>query len=130
MKRMDRTMSSMTRGSGQDERGSALIIAVLVSVILSLLGISYMLMAQTENTIAENERNAAMALYVAQAGARLAINWVNDPSTTGYLVPTSAQVHRTLRPVDQDNDPNTPPVLAPSGTCTKPPYKHATCTPS
>ena len=130
MKRTDSTVSIVTRKSGQDERGSALIIAVLVSVILSLLGISYMLMAQTENTIAENERNAAMALYVAQAGARLAINWFNDPSTTGYLVPTSAQVDRTLRLVDQDNDPNTARVLAVSGTCTKPLYKDATCTTS
>ncbi len=130
MKRSATTMSIMIRESGRDERGSALIIAVLVSVILSLLGISYMLMAQTENTIAENERNAAMALYVAQAGARLAVNWFNDPSSTGYLVPTSGQVDRTLRLVDQDNDPNTARVLAVSGTCAKPLYKDSTCTTS
>jgi len=34
---------------------------------MSLLGISYMLMGQTENTIAENEENAAIALYVHEA---------------------------------------------------------------
>lgn len=130
MKRSVTTMSIMTRESGRDERGSALIIAVLVSVILSLLGISYMLMAQTENTIAENERNAAMALYVAQAGARLAVNWFNDPSSTGYLVPTSGQVDKTLRLIDQDNDPNTARVLAVSGDCTRPLYKDPGGTPA
>src|SRR5258706_15112525 len=85
------------------EQGSALIIATLVTVILALLGISYLMMAQTESTIAENERNSATALYVAQAGARLAINWFNDPTATGYLVPTTAPVDRTKRVFDHDN---------------------------
>src|SRR5438128_6520483 len=112
------------------EQGSALITSVLTTVILSLLGISYMLMAQTENTIAENERNAATALYVAEAGARLAVNWFNDPSSTGYLVPATGQVDRTLRLLDTDNNPATPRILAASGDCTKPVYKDASCTPS
>ena len=38
------------------ERGSAMVIAMLVSVILTLLGVSYLLMAETENRISENER--------------------------------------------------------------------------
>lgn len=113
----------------RSERGSALIISILITVILSLLGISYLMMAQTESTIAENERNAAMALYVAEAGARLAVNWFNDPSTTtGYLVPTTAQVSRTLRLLDTDNDPSTARLLAASGDATKPLYKDAAVT--
>ena len=52
----------------KQEEGSALILAALVTVILSLLGLSYTMMAQTENTIAENERNSAVALYAAGNG--------------------------------------------------------------
>jgi hypothetical protein len=112
------------------EQGSALILAVLISVVLSLLGISYLLMAQTENTIAENERNSMLALFAAESGTRLAINWFNDPSAAGYLVPTSGQVTRTDRLVDDDNNPATPLVLASAGTAAKPLYKDATFTAS
>ena len=65
------------------ERGSALVLATLITVIMSLLGISYLMMAQTESTIAENERNAAMALYVAEAGTRLTVAWLNDQLNKG-----------------------------------------------
>ncbi len=126
---MKSTLIHRTRG----EQGSALIIAMLVAVILSLLGISYLLMAKTESTIAENERNSAMALYVAEAGARMTINWFNDPdTTTGFLVPTSANVDRSVRLVDADNDPNTPRVLGALGnadtTTTAPIYKDSNFT--
>ena len=92
---------------GRKEEGSALIIAALVAVILSLLGLSYLMMAQTENTIAENERNAAAALYVAEAGARLVVGWFNDPSSTGFLVPAVGAVDRTKRIFDNDNNTGT-----------------------
>jgi Tfp pilus assembly protein PilX len=121
-------------GAGGDprrgERGSALVIATLVSVILSLLGISYMMMAQTENTIAENERNAMLALYVAEAGGRLAVNWFNDPSSTGYLVPTSGQVDRTRRIFDHDNNTGTARVQGSAGNAAQPIYKDANFTSS
>jgi Tfp pilus assembly protein PilX len=116
--------------SRRDEEGSALIIAVLVTVILALLGLSYLMMAQTESTIAENERNAATALYVAEAGARLAVNWFNDPSSTGYLVPTTGQIDRTQRVLDHDNNTATARVQAVAADATKPLYKDATVTPS
>jgi hypothetical protein len=127
---LERMQPDSRRDPRRRERGSALVIATLVSVILSLLGISYMMMAQTENTIAENERNAMLALYVAEAGARLAVGWFNDPSSTGYLAPTSAQVDRTKRVFDHDNDPSTARVLAVSGDATRPLYKDATFTTS
>jgi Tfp pilus assembly protein PilX len=114
----------------RDEEGSALIIAVLVTVILALLGLSYLMMAQTESTIAENERNSATALYVAEAGARLTVNWFNDPSSTGYLVPTTGQIDRTQRVFDHDNNTGTARVLAVAADATKPIYKDATVTPS
>src|SRR2546428_11308597 len=110
------------------EQGSALIIATLVTVILALLGLSYLMMAQTESTIAENERNAATAMYVAEAGTRLVVNWFNDPTATGYLVPTTGNVDRTLRVFDHDNNPGTARVQAEAGACTPPPSNDAACT--
>src|SRR6185503_3454934 len=130
---MDRTLTMHRTliDARKDEKGSALNIAVLVTVILALLGLSYLMMAQTESTIAENERNAATALYVAEAGARLAINWFNDPTTaTGYLVPTTGQIDRTQRVLDHDNNTATARVQAVAADATKPLYKDATVTPS
>lgn len=114
----------------RDEEGSALIIATLVTVILALLGLSYLMMAQTESTIAENERNAAMSLYVAEAGARLAVNWFNDPTSTGYLVPTTGQMSRTLRVFDHDGNTGTARVQAAASDLTKPIYKDPAATAS
>lgn len=116
--------------SRRGEEGSALILAALVTVILSLLGLSYLMMAQTENTIAENERNSAAALYVAEAGARLVVGWFNDPTATGYLVPTLADLDRTKRVFDHDSNGATARVQAASGDATKPLYKDATVTSS
>ena len=41
------------------ERGSAMVLAILVTVIMTLLGVSFLMMAQTENRIAENEKRRA-----------------------------------------------------------------------
>jgi Tfp pilus assembly protein PilX len=114
----------------REEAGSALILAALVTVILSLLGLSYLMMAQTENTIAENERNSAAALYVAEAGARLAIVWIDDPSSTGYLVPATSDMDRTKRIFDHDNNTATARVQGVAGDSTKPIYKDANFTAS
>jgi Tfp pilus assembly protein PilX len=131
-----RTMTPRTNASHSNtgrrrgEEGSALILAALVTVILSLLGLSYLMMAQTENTIAENERNSAAAMSVAEAGARMVAGWFNDPTTTGYLVPTTGDVDRTKRVFDNDNNTATARVLGVSGDATKPLYKDATYTAS
>ena len=83
------------------ESGSALVLAILVSVLLTLLGISFLFMSQTENLIARNEKLAAQALYVAEAGARAVKRWFDLP---GELLPTPPptllQVERGLRTVD------------------------------
>ena len=124
--------SMRTNESARDtgEQGSALIIATLVTVILALLGLSYLMMAQTESTIAENERNAATALYVAESGAKLVTGWFNDPSSTGYLVPAVADVDRTQRVYDNDGNPGTARVQGVSGDAVKPIYKDSTLTTS
>src|SRR5262245_37702179 len=120
----ERTMTPRTVSERRPgEEGSALILAALVTVILSLLGLSYLMMAQTENTIAENERNSAAAMFVAEGGARLAVGWFNDPTSTGFLVPTTGDVDRSKRVFDHDNDTTTARVLGVSGNASKPFYK-------
>jgi hypothetical protein len=53
---------------GAREKGSAYIIALLVLLVLSLLGLSLTLITQTEVQISSNELTAHRALYGAEAG--------------------------------------------------------------
>src|SRR6185503_13913461 len=65
---------------------------------------------------------------VAEAGARLVVGWFNDPTATGYLVPTLADLDRTKRIFDHDTNGGTARVQGASGDATKPLYKDATVT--
>ena len=104
-------------------RGSALIITFLVTAILTLLGISFLLMAETENRIAENERLSSQALFMAEAGTRMVKIWFDHPGDPANLVDFDINViDRTLRQIDADGDPGTLPVLA-DGTPANPYYK-------
>src|SRR6185436_12746724 len=113
-------------GASGGERGSALLIAVLVMVIMTLLGISYLMLAQTESQIAENELNAQQTLFAADAGARVVMNWFNDPTGTGYKVPTAAQVNRAIRWYDHDGNSGTATVLGVASDTAKPIYRDGT----
>lgn len=124
----DATMTTERTPSQRREEGSALILAALVTVILSLLGLSYTMMAQTENTIAENERNSAAALYAAEAGARLVVGWFNDPTASGFLVPATTDMDRTKRVFDHDGNGATARVLGVAGTAGNPIYKDSNFT--
>ncbi len=109
MQRMERRGET----GGARERGSALLISLMVMVILTLLGIAYLLMAETENQIAANQRNSSQALYTAESGARLVVDWFNRP-LTAFLPPMDlgttppgqalADADRTLRMIDTDED--------------------------
>jgi hypothetical protein len=111
---------------GGGERGSALLISVLIMVILTLLGISYLMLAQTESQIAENQLNAQQALFVAESGARTVLNWFNDPTGTGYKVPTVAQMNRSIRWYDHDANAGTANVKGIAGDAAKPIYRDGT----
>ena len=86
------------------ERGSALILAMLVVVILTLLGLSFLLVAHTENAIAKNETRATQALYVAETGARAVKRWF-DYRDGALRFPDPSVVDRTLRVVLDPTDP-------------------------
>lgn len=116
-------MPAMHTGERTAERGSAMIIAVLVTVILTLLGISYLLMAETENRIAENERLSDQALFAGEAGVRMVKRWFDKPQAASNLInPPLAIIDRSLRLIDADGDPATAPVAA-DGSLANPFYK-------
>lgn len=60
------------------EEGSALLISLMVMVGLSLLGLGFVAISETESAIAVNERNAAQALFAAEVGAKVAVEWFQD----------------------------------------------------
>ena len=50
------------------------------SGVLSLIGISFLVLSDTENKIAVNERDDAQVLYVAEAGVEMVKAWFNQPN--------------------------------------------------
>jgi hypothetical protein len=68
-------MSKRRRGRGaarRGERGAALVIAILVLTILTVIGIALMLITSTESRIAANEWSVNRAFYSADSGVRWA----------------------------------------------------------
>src|SRR6266704_2324687 len=68
------------------EAGVALIIALLVLLILSVLAASIIFVTQTETWATSNNRSMVQARYAAEAGAQKALNWL----TYTYNPPTAA----------------------------------------
>ena len=90
-----------------DERGSALVIAMLITVILALLAISFLMLAETENRIAQNEKRAAQTLYVGEAGLEVVKRWFDYTDGTMHF-PDPSVVDRTLRRIIDESDPYDP----------------------
>src|SRR5215212_9207686 len=67
------------RKINRKSRGSALLVSLMVMVGLSLLGLGFVVIAETESNISVNERNYNQVLAVAESGARLALEWFQDP---------------------------------------------------
>jgi hypothetical protein len=62
------------------ERGSALLVSLMVMVGLSLLGLGFVAITETESAIAINERNSAQAMFAAETGARAVVDFFQDSS--------------------------------------------------
>jgi hypothetical protein len=68
-----------TPGSRESERGAALVVAILVLAILTVIGIALMLVTSTESRIAANEWSINRAFYASDAGIRWATVQMHDP---------------------------------------------------
>src|SRR6185295_1534443 len=65
------------------ERGAALVIAILVLAILTVIGIALMLVTSTESRIAANEWSINRAFYASDSGIRWGTVEMSDPQ--GFL---------------------------------------------
>jgi hypothetical protein len=72
-------------------RGSSLIATLLVVVALSLMGLAFVTISETESAISVNERNGAEALSISEAGAKCVVEWFQNPSwaTSSGLMPAA-----------------------------------------
>jgi hypothetical protein len=123
-------LETKTRGrrvtaGGSSEAGAALIVALLVMVIMTLLGIPFLLMGETENRIAQNERLSLQAVYAAEAGAHMVERWFDRPGDAANVMnPPLDAIDRSQRKIDEDGNPGTAPVEA-DGSSGRPYYKQA-----
>ena len=62
----------------EDEKGVVLVIALLLMLVLTLIGVSSINTSSLETAISGNERVWADAFYVAEAGTQVAVNQLPD----------------------------------------------------
>lgn len=83
------------------QRGSAMLAALMVIVGLSLLGLAFVSLSETESAISVNQRNHSQTVAVAEAGARLVVQWFQYPDTMRALalMPANSTSIKTNRVV-------------------------------
>lgn len=63
----------------QAQRGSALLVSLMVIVGLSILGLGFVTLSETEAAISINMRNREQTLSHAEAGAKVVVDWFQNP---------------------------------------------------
>ncbi len=85
----------------REQRGVVLVVALLVLTVLSVLGLAFLMTAQTEDAIATNYRNHTAAFYAAEAGVESGV--ASLKSLVGANpTPTVAQLAGLLPPALTD----------------------------
>jgi hypothetical protein len=87
------------------DRGSALLVTLMVIVGLSMLGLGFVAISETEAAIATNHRNYVQTQQVAEAAGRVCVDWFQDPKwafDVGIAPPNddAIKVVRTVRMQD------------------------------
>ena len=92
-------------GRARGERGSALITTLMVMVIMTVMGLSFLVLSDTENQIAVSDRDGRQVLYMATSGATLVQSWfdIPDPAYNPF-VPARADCDLSLRVGDSNYD--------------------------
>jgi hypothetical protein len=102
---MSRDLAVRAPGHAASERGSALVIAVMVSVLVTMLGFSLVIIADTENRISVAQRDEVQTLYAAVSGAKMVETWFNQPNRSqNAFVPSRAECDLERRVGDSDYD--------------------------
>ena len=92
------------------QRGSALLASLMVIVGLSLLGLAFVAISETESAISINERNHSQTVALAEAASRVCVQWFQNPqqmlnlglmpaNNSGGGTPTPMTVLKTQRVV-------------------------------
>jgi hypothetical protein len=76
---MNEKRMKRTKRQRRDARGSALLVSLMVIVGLSLLGLGFVTISETESAIARNQQSSLQTQAVAEAGARMVVEWFQDP---------------------------------------------------
>jgi hypothetical protein len=95
----------------EHERGSALVVALLLMVLLFTLGAALFTMAETEGVIAANDVWAEGSFYAAEAAVQEAVDQITDDRATLELVVDSSPIggDYTYRSGGQDDTTPQPP---------------------
>src|SRR6266498_1399286 len=109
------------RRNRKSNRGSALLVSLMVIVGLSLLGLGFVAISETESAIAKNEQNALQTQAIAEAGAKMVVEWFqdpawaelhaampqnSDPTVAGGIIPTAGAIKTQRTIVDPQNGNN------------------------
>ncbi|HXH39583.1 MAG TPA: pilus assembly PilX N-terminal domain-containing protein [Thermoanaerobaculia bacterium] len=81
------------------DKGSALLVSLMVIVGLSLLGLGFVAVSSTETAIAKNQQAVSQTEAVAEAGAKLVVEWFQDPvwaQTSGGMPSNDGTVNANL----------------------------------
>jgi hypothetical protein len=97
-----RTILKRTKSPRRRQKGSALLVTLMVMVGLSIIGLGYVAISETESAISINERNAAQTRELAEAGARMIVEVFQDPlwAEDVKLLPPSIDAIKTDRIVN------------------------------
>lgn len=73
------------------EKGSVLMVALMVMVVLSLLGVAFLLLSNSETTVASNALWAEGSFYAAEAGVQTGINQLSaNRATSTAAIPVTS----------------------------------------
>ena len=85
-----------------EEKGFALVIAILIMVLLTVIGLGILAVTDIESKISDNYRSHTQALYIAESGIERVISYFNSPASfadvsgtySGYTVSSISDAQR------------------------------------
>jgi len=80
----------------RDDRGSALIISMMIMVILTMLGITFAVLATQEERISINARDHEQVLYAGESACEIVRAWFQDPAANDFK-PADDEMNYSLR---------------------------------
>jgi hypothetical protein len=106
MEEMMRTTSRKEKSMLRNERGVALVVAVLVMITATLLGVAAVMTSDIEMRISGNQRCSEKAFYAADAGIDSGLAWLLSLGPTPPDKSSLPTMGGTKHVFDLDHDPS------------------------